>query len=270
MKPCLLLLSLILLPLFVLSQGYEPMGARSASLANSDVCSADVWSYFQNPGSSAKIEHLTVGLAYKNRFLLREFQTQAVALAIPIKKGVFSLGGKFFGLDSYRTISAGLGYALKLSDRFFAGVQLNYQTIRLDTYYGSKHAVTAEAGVLAILSENWQLGFSVFNIGRATLSADKEDRLATIARLGSNYKFSKAVQLMLEVEKNAIAPLNAKLGLEYTLQQRFYLRGGFASNPFQLTFGFGLKHKQLQLDFGSSFNQFLGWSPHFSLVYLAK
>lgn len=268
MKPQLLLL--FLFPYFMLAQGFYPLGARSASLANADICSGDIWSYCYNPGSSAKIERPTVGIAYENRFLLKELQGQALVVALPLKKGVFSLGAKVYGSTTLRTVAAGIGYAMKLSDRFFAGVQLNYQALSFEANYGTKHAVTAEAGLLATLSEKWQVGFSVFNIGRATISATNDDRFATIVRLGSSYKFSKAVQLMLSAEKNAIAPLNVKVGLEYSMQQRFYVRGGFASNPLQLSFGIGMKHKRFQLDVGSAYSQYLGWSPHFSFVYQIK
>jgi hypothetical protein len=258
---------LILSCLFVHSQGWQPAGSRSMSMANSTVALSDVWSYHHNPAGLAFLKTTSAGLSYENRFLLKELQTQAVVVAQPLKVGVLSVGAQLYGHHAYRTTRVGMGYSMLLGENISAGVQLNYQGIRIDNY-GSKGTVTAEAGFLAKINSKVSLGFSVMNIGMAKLTAFEDDRFSTFMRLGLNYQISKKVIVLAEVEKSIETNLRVKAGMEYELLDRFFLRMGAASNPTEITFGFGYEFKnRLKLDLGSAWHQHLGWSPHFGLTY---
>jgi hypothetical protein len=265
-KICLIAIMLIIYQSWN-AQGWQPVGARSMSMANSTVAVSDVWSFHHNPGALANLKQTSAGLSYENRYLLKELQTQAFVVAIPLKIGVLSAGAQSYGYKVYRTTRIGFGYSMKLGEKLSAGVQLNYQGLRIENY-GSKNSVTAEAGVLAKINEKISVGFSVLNFGRAKLSEFQDDRFSTSMRLGINYQLSNKVMLLAEAEKEIESPLRAKAGLEYELLDRFYMRVGAASNPMELTFGFGYWFKNnLKLDMGSAWQQHLGWSPHFGLTY---
>lgn len=261
---------LLFYPLLSYSQGWLPMGGRSNSMANATVAISDPWAFHHNPGALAEIEKQTFGVSYENRFLLKELQSQGLIYVQPLKTGVLSVGAQLYGFNLYRTHRIGAGYSLKLSDKFSAGVQMNYQGIRLPDNYGSKNTVTAELGVLAKITEEWRIGASVFNLGRAKLSEYQDDRFTTLMRLGTSYTFSKKVLVTAEVEKNVDFPTRFKAGLDYELIDNFFFRAGFATQPIEISFGFGYKFKVLQIDLGSSYHQVLGWSPHFSLTYQRK
>ena len=251
-------------------QGWTPAGGRSMSMANTSVALNDVWAYHNNPGALADVDQFSVALSYENRFLLKEMQNQALAIVIPLKVGVVSIGGHFYGYSQYRSIKAGAGYSLKLSEKLFAGVQLNYQGLQLSNNYGSKSTLTAEAGIYAKITEKWKLGISVFNLGRTKLSDFQDDRFSTVFRLGSAYHFSKKLIIAGEFDKDLDHDLRFKVGVDYELINRFYVRGGFATTPSELTFGFGYHFKQVHLNIGSAYTNVLGWSPHFSLLFRAK
>lgn len=257
---------LVFSPLITWGQGYTPFGARLASMGNSGVAVEDVWSYHHNPAALTGIKNFSAGLAYENRFLLRELQSQAMTVVLPIKTGVISFGAQMYGYELFRSQKAGIGYSLKLSEKFSAGVQLNYQGIRLTENYGSKHTVTAEAGIMGSITEDWKVGMSIFNLGRAKLAEFADDRFSTVMRLGTSYSLSK-VLFTGEIEKDLDHPLRIKAGFEYEPIDRFYFRFGAGTKPVDISFGFGYKWKFLQLDLGSSYHQQLGWSPHFSLNY---
>ena len=259
-----------LLPIIAGAQGWLPMGGRSNSMANASVAISDVWAFHHNPGALADVDKVSIGFSYENRFLLKELQSQGLVYVQPLKKGVLSVGAQLYGFNQYRTYRVGAGYCLKLSEMFSAGVQLNYQGIRLNENYGSKNTVTAELGLLAKITEKWKMGLSIFNLGRAKLSAFEDDRFTTLLRLGTSYTFSKKVIVAVEAEKNTDFPLRFKAGLDYQLIQNFYFRAGFATQPIEVTFGFGYKFKSIQLDLGSSYHQQLGWSPHCSLTFQGK
>lgn len=265
-----ILLTLLLIPCCVLSQGWLPVGARSNSLGNASVTIADVWAFHHNPGALGELKQATVGVSYENRFLLREFQSQGLAYAQPLKYGVLSVGAQFYGYKQFRTQRIGAGYSLKLAQRFFAGVQLNYQGLQLNENYGNRHSVTAEAGLQALITNNWRLGFSVTNIGRAKLNEFQDERFSTNFRLGTSYLLSNKVLFLLEGSKTIIDKAKIKFGIEYQAIKNFYVRAGIASAPLEFSFGLGYKWKVISIDAGSSYHQILGWSPHFSLVYTSN
>ena len=252
------------------TQGWLPSGARSMSMANASVSTYDVWSYHNNPGALAKLETFSAGISYENRFLLRELQTQGLAVAVPMKFGVLSVGGFSYGYTQYRSTKAGVGFSMPLAEKLYAGVQLNYQGIRFSQNYGSANSLTGEAGVYGEINENWSFGFSVFNLGRTKLAEFEDDRFSTVMRFGSAYNFSDKVIISAEFEKSIEYVLRFKSGVEYEALKNFYVRAGMATAPIEFTFGTGYDFNILQVDLGSAYHQILGWSPHFSLTYTGK
>jgi hypothetical protein len=190
MKKLFFLIAITLFTAKLNAQGWLPMGAESAGLANATVAVANIWSVHHNPGALAFVKKSGVGASYQNRFLLRELQSQGITAALKLKKGVVSLGGQFFGYQNYRTTRIGGGYALKLAENFALGVQLNYVNLNLNNAYGSKSTLTAGLGLLANITENWRIGFAIFNLNRAKLVAFEDDRFTTLFRVGTAYKLS--------------------------------------------------------------------------------
>lgn len=262
-------LIIMLLSTTAFSQGWLPAGGRSMSMANATVATSDEWSYFNNPGATAIAEQISVGLSYENRFLLKELQTQNLAVLIPLKVGVISIGGHLYGYQNYRSYKGGVGYALPLAEKLFAGVQLNYQGIQLSSNYGSKNTMTAEAGLYYRINDKWNFGLSVFNVGRAKLAEFSDDRFSTIMRFGTSYLFSEKLLVSAEVDKDLEFTPRFRAGVEYQLVENLYLRGGFATGRIEYTFGMGYRIKVISLNIGSSYDQILGWSPQFSISYIA-
>ena len=256
---------------FSFGQGWLPMGSRSHALGNASVAIDDIWAYHHNPANLVSVKKLGLGLSYENRFLLKELQSQGFVVALPLKAGVISFGLQSFGFKNFRTNRLGLGYSMKLAEFLSCGVQLNYHQVRLTDAYGRKDALTAELGLRANITDNWKVAFSVFNLTRTKISEFGEDRLSTLMRLGTQYTFSEKVMLVAELEKNIEFPVRFKTGIEYSPIRKLFLRGGFATQPIEISAGLGYRFKeQFQLDLGSAYHQILGWSPNFSFTYLMK
>src|SRR5574343_1427280 len=147
---------LLLAPFTLVAQGWLTIGARSNFMGNSSVKLIDVWAFHHNPGAIVQLEKQAICISYENRFLLKELQSQGLVYGQALKKGVISFGAQTYGFKTYRTNRVGLGYSMKLSEKFSAGVQLNYQNIRLTENYGSKNTVTAELGILAKITDKWR------------------------------------------------------------------------------------------------------------------
>lgn len=261
-----LLIALLLISGFVSGQGWRPVGVRSSGLSNSSVALSDIWSYYHNPAATAELKSIEAGVFYESRFLAKELQTQAIAFALPIKKGVFSLGATTFGYEQYRSTKAGLGYSLQLSENFFLGAQVNMHQLRFNENYGSSLSATGEIGLLAKVSEKWMVGISAMNFGAQKISAI-EERFTSVLRAGFRYKLSEVVLITGEVEKQTIHDFSFKGGIEYVPVKNFFVRLGAQSGPTSFAFGLGYKWNQLSMDIATNYHPILGWTPSFGLNY---
>lgn len=262
-----LLLFLILAHTATLAQGWRPVGARSAGLANASVCLNDVWAFQHNPGALTGVKAFSAGVYYDARFLTKELQTQAIVAAIPLKKGVISAGGQFSGYEQYRYTRAGVGYALPLGEHISAGVQVNLQQLRFGGSYGSSSSATFEGGVLATISEKWQIGASVLNIGRQRILPLGDDRFTSVIRIGTLFKPSAKVSVAAEMEKQVIHPITIRGGVEYYPVESFVIRCGAQAGPTELSLGIGYRKQQFSLDLGSKYHPVLGWTPNVGFTY---
>jgi len=241
------------------------------SLANASVALEDVWSYHHNPAGLTNLKKIEIGVSYENRFLLKELQSQGFVVAIPLKKGVISIGSQSFGYNQFRTFRNGVGYSMKLAEFLSVGVQLNHHFVRINPAYGNHQTVTAEVGAIAKINVKWSVAFSVFNITRNKLSDFASDRYATVLRIGAKYTVSEKVLFLAEAEKNVDYNLRFKTGIEYVPIDNFYIRGGFATAPIEFSFGLGYAFSgKYKLDLGSAYHQVFGWSPNFSFTMRLK
>jgi hypothetical protein len=263
----------VIIPFFLHSIFAQPepiVGARFSACGAAYVSMIDPWSFQLNPGALASLDKTSFSATYQSRFLLKEMQAQGLVYIQPIRRGVFSLGTTLQGNELLRTFRGGMGYSMKLSDKFSAGVQLNYNRIALSENYGKHAMITAECGVYVSLTENWHLGASVFNIGRAKLAEFQDERLPTRFHLGSSMSLSNVVLLCLEAEKDIEHPLRIKAGIEYLPNKSLSIRAGFKLNPLEISTGFGCSWSILQLDFATQYHQFLGWTPQMTFTFRTK
>ena len=252
-------------------QGYSFSGSRSQALANASICLNDVFSYHNNPANTAKINQVAFGIAYENRFLLKALQHQSYAIAIPLKFGVFSIGGNSFGFRDFRTFKNGIGYSMRLLEELYMGVQVNHHLIRLAPPYGANQTVTGEIGLTYDVSKDLSFGIALFNIGRNELIENPNERYTTSIRIGTSYKISSMVKALAEFEKDVIHPLRFKSGIEYIPDDNLAFRIGFSTAPIELSFGLGwIFSERYYLDFGTQYHQILGWSPNFSFRFDLK
>ncbi|MFM6934237.1 MAG: hypothetical protein ACKOXP_02265 [Flavobacteriales bacterium] len=241
-------------------------GARSLSLSNASVTLTDVWAQLNNPAALIGLTKFNVGVSYQNRFGLKELQSQAIVMALPVKKMVLSGGSQFYGYQQYRSMKSGIGVSLSLSDKVSMGVKLNHHYLRFNENYGSASNLSADLGLLVKFTNRLYFGCSALNIGRSKVSANINERLPSALRLGLRYQISNQLSVLSELEKNVIYPLQVKCAAEYQPSSHWYFRGGIATAPLSFSFGFGGKFKDhYSLDIGTAFHQLLGWSPHVSM-----
>jgi len=249
------------------SQHFRQIGARQSGMAWAGVALTDIWAYHNNPGMLGFLQEAGAGVYYENRFFLKEFQYQGLVYAQPLKKGVISFGGQYSGFNAYSTARTGIGYALGLSDYLSMGVQINYMNVRQPSYYGTKHGISGEFGLGVKVTSKWTLALAINNLSRTSFADVSNERFETIFRIGAQYKLSKRVLIVTELEKDITFPVRIKAGIEYHPADQFYLRAGAASNATSVAIGFGYKIKNLRIDIGSIYQQPLGFHTVASLQY---
>ena len=269
-----LLLIILLWPSFAFANnGNDPVGARPAGMANAALTFTDIWSSFQNQAGLAYIEHFTAGAFYESRFLVDGLAFAGFAGAMPLGNGSIGLNYSNFGYSIYNEGKLGLNYAMKLSQKFSVGVQINYHTTRIATEdYGNAGALSAEIGVRMKVSERVTVAAHLFNPTRSTLVdngdfAIPDEKVPTVLRLGVGYQISEEVLFAGEVEKDIDQSTLFRGGIEYQPVEMLYLRLGASSEPSLFSFGLGLDFNSFQFDLASTYSSILGYSPQISLTY---
>ncbi len=267
MNRILLILSILTLSLSATAQFNTPIGARAAAMGKTSINQTDLWSAENNIGALPFYEKSAVGAYYSNEYLSNDLANKAIIGTYALKNSGIGLSLSQFGYSQYQENKIGIGYGLKLSDNFGVGAQLNYLNLRIGEGYGNKNTLSAKIGLYALINENFSVAATLNNPTRIGLTEESEDRLPTELQLGLNYEFSKKLRTSLQVNKDIDYDPSIHLGLEYQAIEILYLRAGIANKPSLSTFGFGLFLKDFQLDFASSFDSNLGFSPMISLAY---
>jgi len=240
----------------------SPLGSRSWGMGNASVSLSDVWSTQNNQAGLGFLKRTEIGTYYQNQFYTKELGTSAFSFATPTKHGTFGVCLSNFGFLLFNQTKIGFAFGKSFGEKIAAGIMLDYLETSI-AEYGKRSSLVAEAGIQTKPTKDLTIGIHLFNISRTKQANYNNERMATILRLGTDYKFSKKVLLEKDVEKKAIS----KIGLEYQPINNFFLRLGVSSNPALSNFGIGFKLKQIQLDLSSSYHSTLGISSQIGLKY---
>lgn len=243
-------------------------GARSSALAGADVALSGFWSIRNNQAGLSHLEAPVAGLFYENRFGIRELGMQSIAFAYPFNTGTIGVTGNYFGDRRYNESAIGLAYGMEILDGFSVGLQLDYFSSYIDSEQFVKNsAVTFEGGILYDLAGDITIGVHAYN--PLEIKMEQSDAVAIIP---STYSIGMAVHLTdgllvsSELLKTTDQKESVRVGVEYEIIKKTYLRTGVASNPGLFSFGFETSWNQWTLQIASSMHHVLGFSPMISLM----
>jgi hypothetical protein len=265
-----LLFAALALTLFkpaVAGQDPLPVGARSAGLGHASITLSDVWCLHHNQAGLGNLNRFSAGVYYESRFMMPEMGLNAAAMAMPLGKGALGFSFRSFGYKAYQDAKLGLAYGRKFGDNLNIGMQLNYQRIAFADFYGQRSTFTAEVGAMYTFGSRLTLGAHVYNPGQAKLAEYDNERVPALIRFGGQYRFSKQVMMVAEVEGALYANPTLKTGIEYAPVPALMLRAGLSSTPREGHFGFSVLLKKLQIDVAGSFHPVLGFTPKMGLTF---
>jgi len=265
-----LLLIYFLFIILVAKAGGEnyPVGSKQAGMARSSVAFTDFWNIQNNQAGIALIDKISFGIYYENRFLINQLSMKCGAVVMPTKIGVLGASFNHFGYSLYNDMKIGLAYARSFGPYFRIGIQLDYLRTTMGDNYGSKSNITFETGIQSDVTETVTIGAYVFNPVAVKLADYENEKVPSIFRFGIGWKVSNNLFITVEAEKNtAVNPIIVRGGIEYSIKEKFFIRGGFSTMQEIFSMGFGMKIKFLRFDISAVMHQSLGFSPQSDLVF---
>lgn len=245
-----------------------PAGARSRALSNAFISVTDAWSTFHNQAGIAGLENISAGFYYESRFMIDELSLAAETLILPTKSGNFGIGFSQFGKGSFKENKFGLSYALALSEKLSAGIQLDYFSQRFPENDRSKGTATFETGFIYSPNKKLFLGAHVFNpISAGIDTPEGKQKMPAVIRFGGHYQFDEMVMLIAEIQKDTENPLSVKSGIEFSPVRNLALRFGVSGKPFSYTAGIGYKFGKINTDIGFGYHGNLGITPAVSIQF---
>ncbi len=198
--------------------------------------------------------------------MLKDVGYYNVAVAVPTQRGNFGFKGDYFGNSFLNETAAGVAYARRLGAGVDVGVQFNYYGVNAGGY-GTAAAVTAEAGVVIHLTEDFRVGLHVYNPTSVKIGKEDEE-LPSIFNMGFGYQVSEVLFLTGTIEKVQHQAAAVTAGLQYNFDKKLFANGGFLTSTGAYYLGLGLIQKNFLLNASASIHPQLGFSPGLLLIYI--
>ncbi|HEY0654062.1 MAG TPA: hypothetical protein VGD65_13075 [Chryseosolibacter sp.] len=232
------------------------MSAEVMGMGNTSSCHRSEWSLLTNIGGLAEVSSISVSFSQYAVPSFKPFNRTAATIAAPV--GVGAAGAAFFrfgdALYNEQLISAGYSNKFGLAS---LGLKVNYIQYYAEGF-GRSGAFTVSFGGIAEITKQFSVGAIVENINQPTLSTETESRIPTRFMVGTEFKLSKKVLAITELEKELEHDPVIRAGIAYELYKKLTARTGFNVNPQSAFGGFGVKLKKFTLDYAFQFHEYLG------------
>lgn len=244
----------------IFTGGISGLGYGQASVSQSDAYSA-----LNNQAGIISEKNWSFGLSATNLYGLTSLNALSIAGAKTInKKSAISLSVKYLGDVEYNQQTIGIAYARKLMKNWNLALQadlLSYQS----QSFGSSYIATVEVGSIVKFSKKINIGIHIFNPFGQSVSDDY--LIPAVFRLGANYLVSEKVNLLAEVNKDIISPVNLRFGLDYQPVEVLSLKAGFQTTGNPIFFGISYGFNNFKLHGASALHQSIGTSIGAGLSY---
>lgn len=247
---------LYLLLIFLLTTDYA-VNAQQSSVAivdsrapaDASVAYSSYWTMFHNPAVLAFEKDVCVGIAYQNRFAMKELSSGSAYAGVPTKFMHVGLGVSHFGYSQYSESQIGLAFSKQFNPRFSIGMQIDYYAVCLSPEEGYASNAVVQVGILSEVMKNLFVGFHAYNPSQTNIKVgETQKRIPSVFSLGTSYFFSQDLLFLCQLDKEVEYDLRWKTGFEYSVLQQLSMRLGVAGNPLLPSLGLGYKNKKVCLD----------------------
>lgn len=246
---------------------FQP-GARSQSLGGVSVVLGDCWAVYGNQAGLAEVDHFEFGGSFQSRFLINELSLISFVGVVPTQKSVFGFSHYQFGSAPFRQTQTGFAFAHSLNPAIHLGVRFSYYQFLIFEDQRSVASAGIDLGAQYKISGQFILGFHFANPYQTKVKTYSNGlKLPSIVRVGVGQRFSDQFFVAAELENRFDRNLVARSGMEYSLKNRIFFRGGVSGRPLCISGGLGFRAAKLVFDLSTSYHQVLGNSPSVSFQY---
>ncbi|WP_147372267.1 PorV/PorQ family protein [Mariniphaga sediminis] len=249
--------------------GNHPVGGRSLGLSHASVSFTDPWAVFNNQAGMVGLPGFSAGFFYESRFGIDLLSLTAGTIILPHREGAFGISFSQFGSGTFKENKYGFAYARRFSEKWSAGIQLDYFSQTFPENSRAKGFATFEGGLLFHPSEKLSLGAHIFNpVSGGIETPEGKQKMLVTFRAGGHYWFDQSVMVAFEAQKEEQYPALYKSGIEFYPVEKLALRFGVSGKPFKYTAGVGYQTGNISADLGFSYHGNLGVTPSVSVQIL--
>lgn len=262
-------IAVLLCSVFVSNWGFaqqKGLGAALTAMGGTGTVGNSVWHAADNPAGIAGISKTTIGLAWQDRFAMKELRTGSLVATVPWRKNSFGFQIHSYGYEYYRQILTGLSYAKQLSPAVSVGLKFNYHQVSVPGYVNDG-AVSVEIGSQVQLNQYLVLGAHIANPTFSKYAKEVSTQIPVNFRLGLAYQVSDKLVWNNEFDQGLSFTASYKTGVSYQVHDIVWLAGGIQTAPFRQFGGFGLIYKTLHVNMAMAFSQPMGYTPVVGVDY---
>lgn len=263
------LLSGIILFNVLLSQAQvlrRPLAATYTGMGAYSINHVDVFSFTANQASLAQLKNSAAGVYGERRFLLSELNNYTATIGLTTNSGNFGVKANYSGFSDYNETQLGLAYGRKMGNKVDIGAQINYQSIRINSY-GNASAVSFELGTILHLTDKLHAGLHATNPVGGKFGKDQQEKLSSVYSFGIGYEASDKFLVSAEIQKEEDQPVNVNAGVQYKFIPQLLVRAGMSSATSAAWLGLGLTIKSFRLDVTTSYHPQLGITPGVLMLF---
>ena len=263
------LLSGIILFNVLLSQSQvlrRPLAAAYTGMGAYSMNHVDVFSFTANQASLAQLKNSAAGVYGERRFLLSELNNYTATIGLTTNSGNFGVKANYSGFSDYNETQLGLAYGRKMGNKVDIGAQINYQSIRINSY-GNASAVSFELGTILHLTDKLHAGLHATNPVGGKFGKDQQEKLSSVYSFGIGYEASDKFLVSAEIQKEEDQPVNVNAGFQYIFIPQLLVRAGMSSATSAAWLGLGLTIKSFRLDVTTSYHPQLGITPGVLMLF---
>ncbi len=251
----------------------QPTGSKAAAMGNAFVSRTDVFAIYHNQAGLAKMQNFAVALFYENRFFSslqanNLLQTRAIVASLPVGNGNIALQYNMFGPSRWAESNAGIAYAIPLSEKISAGIQISYFGSRMPEDNSTVITMGFEGGVIYAINDNTSIGAHLSNPYTPAINTSiYNEHIPWKVKFGGHSILSPDFIFSYEIEKIQEQKNILKLGGEWLTTENFALRAGINTTPVRFYAGFGYNTNSLNIDISYSNNFSIGYVLSASVIF---
>jgi hypothetical protein len=238
-------------------------GARSLGMGNNMAGLRDEFAVFNNPAGLSYIEKPVILSGYESRFSVKSLNSSGLGVVVPLSVGVAGVSVSKFGDHFLNVERIGIAFGHKIGN-FSLGAKINYVQMNIEQL-GTRSNISFDFGGMALLTKKLSFAAYITNLNQAAYSKKSHEKIPTFMRTALCFYLIEQLTVQVEIEKSTINNIVYKSGIEYNIIKPVFLRTGVTLNPFQNTFGIGIRPKKWGIDYAISNNNVLGITQQLSL-----